>query len=255
MKVSIITTTFNSAGTVATTLESVAKQTHPQIEHIIVDGASKDNTLEIVRTFPHVAVIVSEPDNGLYDAINKGIRLCTGDVVGILNSDDFFPDETVIATIADALSDPQVEAVFGDIAFIRPGNLRKVVRLYSSKKFFPAKFARGYMPAHPSFYARKSLFDQYGFYKQDYKIAADYELLMRFIYRHRIRYRYINRILVYMRTGGVSNKNLRSRYTLNKEIIRACKENGVNTNMAILSVKYINKIFEYIKPAIKTIGK
>ncbi|MBE7170998.1 MAG: glycosyltransferase [Williamsia sp.] len=250
MKVSIITTTFNSAATVASTLESVQSQTHPSIEHIIVDGASSDETLSIVRSFPHVARLVSEPDKGLYDAINKGIRISTGDIIGILNSDDFFPDNRVVEKIVQAFDHPGTEAIIGDIAFIRPGNLKKVIRLYSAKKFSPAKFAYGYMPPHPSFYARKELYDTYGLYKQDYKIAADYELLMRFIYRHKISYRYINQVLVYMRTGGISNKSWRSRYVLNKEIIRACKENGVQTNMAVLSVKYINKIFEYIKPAL-----
>lgn len=254
MKVSIITTTFNSAATVATTLSSVAAQSWPEIEHIIIDGASKDNTLDIVRSFPHVATVVSEPDNGLYDAINKGIRISTGDVVGILNSDDFFPEDNVVATIAAAFLDPGVEAVFGDIAFIRPGNLKKIIRLYSAKKFAPSKFVYGYMPPHPSFYARRGLFEKYGLYKPDYHIAADYELLMRFIYKHKIAYRYINQTLVYMRTGGISNRNWKSRYTLNREIIRACRENGVNTNMAILSAKYVNKIFEYIKPALN-IGK
>ena len=255
MKVSIITTTFNSAATVRSTLQSVQQQTHPSIEHIIIDGASADDTLSIIGSFPHIAKVVSEPDSGLYDAINKGIRISTGDIIGILNSDDFFPDDTVVSGIVQTFADHRVDAVFGDIAFIKPGNLQKVVRLYSSKKFSPAKFAYGYMPAHPSFYARKHLYEQYGLYKQDYRIAADYELLMRFIYKHQISYRYINRILVYMRTGGISNRNWLSRFVLNKEIIRACKENGVNTNMAILSVKYINKIFEYIKPALKTIGK
>lgn len=249
MKVSIITTTFNSAATVGSTLESVQNQTHPHIEHIVVDGASTDDTLAIVRSFPHVAETVSEPDDGLYDAINKGIRISTGDVIGILNSDDFFPDNRVVEKIVEGF-DAGTDAVFGDIAFIRPDNLKKVVRLYSSKKFSPAKFAWGYMPAHPSFYARKELYETFGLYKPDYKIAADYELLMRFIYRYKISYRYINQVLVYMRTGGISNKNWLSRYVLNKEIIRACRENGVRTNMAVLSIKYINKIFEYIKPAL-----
>ena len=255
MKVSIVTTTFNSAATVRSTLESVQQQTHPCIEHIIVDGASTDGTLTIVQSFPHVAAVISEPDEGLYDAINKGIRMSTGDIVGILNSDDFYPNAQIVSTIVAAFESGSVEAVFGDIAFVRPGNLQKVERLYSSKRFSPAKFAYGYMPPHPSFYARRSLYEKYGLYKHDYKIAADYELLMRFIYRYKIVCRYINHTLVYMRTGGVSNKNLLSRVVLNREIIRACKENGVNTNMAILSVKYVNKIFEYIKPALKTLGK
>ncbi len=173
----------------------------------------------------------------------------------VLNSDDFFPNKHVVSTIARAFEENKVAAVFGDIAFVRPENLDKVVRLYSSGKFTPRRFAYGYMPAHPSFYVKKSCYDELGLYKFDYTIAADYELLMRFIYKHGISYHYIPEILVYMRTGGVSNKNILSRYTLNKEIIRACKENGVNTNMAILSIKYLNKVFEYIRPVLKRLKK
>jgi hypothetical protein len=148
-----------------------------------------------------------------------------------------------------------VDAVYGNVAFVKPGNLGKIIRLYSSKKFTPRKFAFGYMPAHPSFYVKRSVHENYGLYKTDYKIAADYELLMRLIYKGRISYTYIEEILVMMRTGGLSNRNLLSRYTLNKEIIKACRENGVNTNMAILSLKYFNKVFEFIKPVLKRSGK
>ena len=181
--------------------------------------------------------------------------MATGDVIGILNSDDFFPGSHIVSLIALAFEESGIDAVYGDIAFVRPGRLEKIVRLYSSKKFTPRRFGYGYMPAHPSFYARKSCYDTMGLYKLDYKIAADYELLMRFIFKHGIRYAYIPEILVYMRTGGVSNKDLLSRYILNKEIIKACKENGVNTNMAVLSLKYINKVFEYIRPALGATAK
>jgi glycosyltransferase involved in cell wall biosynthesis len=249
MRISIITTTYNSAATLKHTLESVNSQEYDNIEHIIVDGGSKDETVSIIQSYPHVAKWVSEKDNGLYDAINKGIQMATGDVIGILNSDDFFPGNHIVSLIAKTFEERNVSAVYGDIAFVKPGKLEKIVRLYSSKKFTPRRFGYGYMPAHPSFYVRKDCYNTLGFYKHDYKIAADYELLMRFIFKHSISYAYIPEILVYMRTGGVSNKNVLSRYTLNKEIIRACKENGVSTNMALLSLKYINKVFEYIKPA------
>ena len=252
MKISIITAAYNSAATLAHTLESVNNQDYPGIEHIIVDGGSTDETVSIIQSYPHVAKWISEKDKGLYDAINKGIQMATGDVIGILNSDDFFPGNHIVSLIARTFEENNVSAVYGDIAFVRPGRLEKIVRLYSSKKFTPRRFGYGYMPAHPSFYACKSCYEAMGLYKLDYKIAADYELLMRFIFRHGISYRYIPEILVYMRTGGVSNKNVLSRYTLNKEIIKACKENGVNTNMALLSLKYLNKVFEYIKPAIGT---
>src|SRR5450755_2063980 len=237
MKISIITACYNSAATLKHTLESVNNQDYNDIEHIIVDGGSKDETVSIIQSYPHVAKWVSEKDNGLYDAINKGIKMATGDVIGILNSDDFFPGSHIVSTIVKMFKETNVSAVYGDIAFVRPGKLSKIVRLYSSKKFTPRRFVYGYMPAHPSFYVRKDCYDTMGLYKQDYKIAADYELLMRFIFKYGITHAYIPEILVYMRTGGVSNKNILSRVTLNKKIISACKENGVSTNMALLSLK------------------
>jgi hypothetical protein len=177
--------------------------------------------------------------------------MATGDVIGILNSDDFYSDSRVLSDIAEAFATSGAEAIFGDIAFVRPGNLKKIIRLYSSARWSPKKFPFGYMPAHPSFYVKRACYMEYGLYKLDYKIAADYELLMRFLYTRKISFKYIRRIMVYMRTGGVSNQSVMSRYTLNREIIKACKENGVNTNMGLLSLKYFNKVFEYIRPALK----
>ena len=249
MKVSIITTTYNSAATLRDTLETVRSQNYPDIEHIIVDGRSKDGTVQIIRSYPHVAKFVSEEDQGLYDAINKGIRMSTGDIVGILNSDDFFPDTNVVSSIVKTFQQQKVDAVYGDIAFVRPENLGKIVRYYSSKNFHPDKFAQGYMPAHPSFYAKRSCYEKLGLYQLDYRIAADFELLMRFFMNKDIRTAYLNKVIVYMRTGGVSNKNFLSRYILNKEIIKACRENGVKTNMLLISLKYFSKVFEYIRPA------
>ncbi len=251
MKVSIITVTFNSASTLETTLDSVRAQDYMNIEHILVDGASTDGTVEMIRSYPNVTKFVSEKDNGLYDAINKGIRMSTGEIVGILNSDDFFPNTKVVSKIVAAFQDQNLDAVYGDIAFVRPDNLKRVVRYYSSGNFKPKKFAYGYMPAHPSFYVKRKYYEKYGLYKLDYKIAADYELLMRFMHTNHLRAGYLPEVLVNMRTGGVSNKNFFSRYVLNKEIIKACKENGVNTNMFLISLKYIFKIFEYIKPAVR----
>jgi glycosyltransferase involved in cell wall biosynthesis len=249
MRISVITVTYNSAATVKDTLESVLNQDYDDVEHILVDGASKDETVNIIRLYPKV-VWISERDSGLYDAINKGIKMATGDIIGVLNSDDFFADSGVLSAIAKTFETTGADAVFGDIAFVRPANLNKIIRLYSSKRFVPGRFAYGYMPAHPSFYVKKYCYDQYGLYQLDYKIAADYELLMRFIYKNKIAYHYIEKVLVYMRTGGISNKNWLSRYTLNKEIIKACRENGVYTNMLLLSLKYFTKVFEYVKPAL-----
>src|SRR5687768_11680609 len=167
MKVSIITAAYNSAATIRDTLESVRSQDYENIEHILIDGDSNDDTVSIIRSFPHVANCVSEKDKGLYDAINKGIVMATGDVIGILNSDDFFPDSRVVSRIVDAFREKNVDAVYGNVAFVKPGNLGKVIRLYSSKKFTPRKFAFGYMPAHPSFYVKRSVHENYGLYKTD----------------------------------------------------------------------------------------
>lgn len=255
MKISIITAAYNSAATIRDTLESVKNQTHPDIEHIIIDGASKDNTVEIIQQYPHVAKWVSERDKGLYDAINKGIQLASGDFVGILNSDDFLAEPTTIAQLVATLQQSKTDAIYGDIAFVSPDNLQKVVRYYSSRRFHPGRFRYGYMPAHPSFYARKSLFEKLGSYKLDYKIAADYELLIRFLFTHQIKTAYLEKVLVYMRTGGISNASIKSRYILNQEIVKACREHGIESNMLLLSGKYLFKVFEYLKPLLPRFGK
>src|SRR5687767_1410942 len=168
MKVSIITITYNSSSTIEDTMRSVASQTYPHIEHIIVDGASKDNTLEIVRKFPHVATIISEPDRGIYNAMNKGVVVAKGDVVGILNSDDFFSADNVIEKIVAAF-DPETQVVFGDVSFVNPEDTSKVVRYYSAKKWKPYKLRWGFMPPHPSCYIRRECFADGGVYKEDYK--------------------------------------------------------------------------------------
>jgi glycosyltransferase involved in cell wall biosynthesis len=245
MKVSIITATYNSDSTVRDTLESVAAQTYSNIEHIIVDGLSKDNTLEIVAEYPHVAKVISEKDDGIYDAMNKGILAATGDIIGILNSDDFYPNSGIIQRVVKEFQEKKVDTTIGDILFVSPSNLKKIVRYYSGGKWKPSKFVRGYMPPHPSFFVYKKFYDELGLYQIDYKIAADYELLIRFLATNKLSYSYIPEAIVYMREGGVSNASIKSRYVLNREIVRACKENGLDTNMLKLCLKYFSKIFEY----------
>lgn len=247
MTISIITGTYNSASSILDTLKSVANQTYPHVEHIIVDGGSNDDTVAIAKSFPHVAKIISEPDDGIYDAMNKGIRAATGEVVGMLNSDDFFSSDKVIENIA-ASFEADTAAVFGDIAFVNPENLEKTVRYYSAANWKPYKFKWGYMPPHPSFYLRSKYYKELGLYQTDYKIAADYELLIRMLYTHKLSYKYLSQQFVTMRTGGVSTQNFKSRYILNKEIIRACDENNINTNMFFLGLKYFRKVFEFVQP-------
>lgn len=249
LKISIITVTYNSAATIAGCIASVNEQTYPDMEHLVIDGASKDNTIGIIRNMPNrISQLISEPDKGIYDAMNKGIALATGDVIGILNSDDFYTSNDVIAKIVSAFEKEQVDGVYGDICFVRPENLNKVVRYYSARWFNPSLFRFGFMPPHPSVYIRRTCFQEMGYYKDDYKIAADYELLIRFLKVNRIKTRYLNFCVVTMRTGGDSTRNLKSNWILNKEIVRGCRENGIYTNMMILLFKYTFKISGVLFP-------
>ena len=252
-KFSIITVSYNSAHYITSAIESVLSQDYPNIEYIIIDGDSTDNTVDIIQSHanksPEVIKWISEPDKGMYDALNKGIRMATGDIIGALNSDDFYSRTNALSTIADLFHDnPDLQSCFADVRYVKPDNLNKTVRYYSSKRFHPGRFKYGYMPAHPTFFVRKECFTKYGLYKTDYKIAGDYELLLRFLYIYKISYKYLSLDIIKMRKGGISTKNLNSNYVLNKEIIRGCKENGMYTNMATLSLKYFVKFFEFIRP-------
>jgi glycosyltransferase involved in cell wall biosynthesis len=246
LKVSIITVSYNSARTITDTITSVLAQTFTDIEYIVIDGASTDATARIITSFGlRISKFISEPDYGIYDALNKGIRLATGDIVGILNSDDFLYDNNVIEKVVNAFNEHDIGAVIGDVQFVDPLQTSKVVRYYSSKNFSTARFRFGYMPAHPGFYVKRNLFEKFGYYKTDYKIAADFELVMRYLLTNQVKYKYLEIPIVSMRTGGISNKSIRSNYVLNKEISRACRENGIKTNIFFIYSKYFNKIFEF----------
>lgn len=250
MKISLITATYNSGRVLRTTLESVLKQTYSDIEYIIIDGASKDNTMDLVYEYEPLfngrIKWLSEPDKGIYDAMNKGIRMATGDIVGIINSDDFYHRTDVLSCVAEAFEEPGVQAVYGDVRFVHPGDLDKTIRYYSSKVFSPKLFRYGFMPAHPTFFTYKKYFEEFGYYKTDYKIAADYELLVRFLYVHKLQAKYLPLDFMKMRTGGVSTASVRSNILLNKEIVRACRENGLWTCFPLLLMKYAVKVFELI---------
>ena len=252
MKLSLITVTYNSGATLAYTIKSVLSQTYPDIEYIIVDGASKDNTVAIIKEYEtqfkgHIKWI-SEPDKGLYDAMNKGIRMATGEIIGILNSDDFFTNKNVLQKVADTFNeDASLDAVYGDVHFVNPEDLERCVRYYSSKVFNRKLMKLGFMPAHPSFYVRKECFEKYGIYKTDYKIAADFEFLLRVIYKNKIRTKYLPIDMVTMRTGGASTSGLESHKRIMKEHLRAFHENDVYTNVFLLSLRYIYKTGEIIK--------
>ena len=248
LKISIITVVWNNASTIKDAINSVLNQTYSNIEYIIIDGASTDGTVEIVQSYGEkIDKFISEKDKGLYDAMNKGLSFATGNIIGILNSDDFYINEFVIEKIVKEFEKKQVDSVYADLVFVRPKNLDKTVRYYDSSYFDPDKFAYGWMPAHPSFFVRKEIYEKYGVFKTDYKIAADYELLTRFLAKNKISYSYMKEPIVKMRMGGASTSGLKSNYILNKEIIRACRENDIYTNWLMVLSKYPKKILGLLK--------
>ena len=250
MKLSIITVTYNSERTLRDTMESILSQTFQDFEYIIVDGASKDATLDIIREyeprFQGKMRYVSEPDKGIYDAMNKGFAMATGDVIGILNSDDFFTSDDVLLAVVDGFAGEYVDAVYADIHYVNTDDLTKCVRYYSSSVFRPWMMRFGMIPAHPSFYCRKAVYDQYGSFDTTYRIAADFEILLRLIFIHRIRTRYVKKDFVTMRLGGASTTGYGSWSLIMKEHLQIMKQHGVMTNRFLLSLRYIYKLFEFL---------
>ena len=251
MKISIIIATFNSGKTVRDTIESVLRQTYQEYEYIIKDGGSKDDTLEICREyepkFNGRMKIISAPDKGIYDAMNNGIEAATGDVVGLLNSDDFYTSNDILQTIAEAFKENDIDAVYGDIHFVKDIDLTKCVRYYSSAIFKRGWMRLGFMPAHPSFYCKKECYEKFGFFDTSYKVAADFENLLRLIYKGKIKTKYIKKDFVTMRTGGASTAGFASRKTIMKEHLRGLKKNGIYSNFFLLSLRYFYKIYELIR--------
>ncbi|PIB49739.1 glycosyltransferase family 2 protein [Pseudomonas sp. 2822-17] len=249
MKLSIITVCFNSASTIRDTIESVLSQDYGDIEYIVVDGGSRDGTQAIVESYgDRIRRFVSEPDKGLYDAMNKGVAMATGAVVGILNSDDFYESTTSLSSVAKAFERrPESDAVFGDVVFVNPTDLHKVTRFYRANRFAPWKLRFGWMPPHPATFIRKSAYNVVGQYSLKYRISADYEFFVRLFKVHALKYSYINQVLVRMRSGGASTAGLRSSLKLNLEIVNACRTNGLYTNILMLLFKLPFKLYELRK--------
>lgn len=247
MKISIITATYNSAATVGDTLKCIAAQTYQPTEHLIIDGGSKDDTLEIVKQFPHVATVVSEKDKGIYDAMNKGIALAAGEVIGILNSDDIYTDEKVLQDVMDIFKDDSVDACYADLQYVRADDLNKVTRTWKSGRFHPNSFYWGWMPPHPTFFVRKRVYDQIGGFNLELKSAADYELMLRACLKHKMKVKYLSRIIVKMRAGGMSNASLKNRIRANKEDRLAWKINELQPYFFTLLFKPLRKIFQFTK--------
>lgn len=255
MNISIITATYNASSTIANCLESVHAQTVPA-EHLIIDGASTDNTFDIVQEICPHARILSEPDKGIYDAMNKGIGLATGDVIGILNADDFYASPDVLARVAEAFTDPEVESCYGDLLYVteKTGVEKggwsgddnfKIVRYWRSGNYTPEKFYWGWMVPHPTFFVRRSVYERFGRFNLELGSAADYEIMVRFLVKHRIKTAYIPEVLVKMRTGGVSNACLANRLAANRMDKKAWEINGLRPYPWTIWMKPLRKVGQW----------
>jgi glycosyltransferase involved in cell wall biosynthesis len=250
MKVSIITACYNSARTIDAAIESVTSQTHRDIEHIVVDGGSTDGTLELIsERRGAIAELITGPDRGIYDALNKGVAAASGEMIGFLHSDDVYAASDVIQTVVEETSAHGLDALYGDVAFVKADNLDQVVRVYSSRRFRPARIGWGWMPAHPALFVSRKLFHRFGLFKTDYAIAGDFEFVARIFARPSFQHRYVPRVLVKMRMGGVSTKGWRNTLTLNREVLRACRENGISSNYLKILSKYPAKALEFLMPS------
>lgn len=248
MKISIITVCYNSAETIEYAIKSVLAQTHPDIEYIIIDGASKDGTAGIIRKYKDkIAKFVSEPDKGIYDAMNKGLKLATGDIVGILNSDDFYADKFVLEKVAKKFQETGVNCLWGDLVYINRNDVDKIVRFWKSSEYGEGKFKNGWYPPHPAFFVKKEVYGKYGLFDLNFKIAADIEIMLRFLEKFKISSAYIPEILVKMRTGGTSAKNIKNIVKANIETYRAWKVNGLKINPLRILLKPLSKILQFIK--------
>ncbi|HLY70256.1 MAG TPA: glycosyltransferase family 2 protein [Puia sp.] len=246
-KISIITATFNSGKTIRDTLNCIMRQDYPLIEHIIVDGNSSDDTLKIVAEFSHISKIVSEKDGGIYEAMNKGVCLATGEVIGILNSDDIYSNDSVISNIAKEFENENIDALYADLQYVKHNNLNQVVRTWKTGKLNRKSFYYGWMPPHPTFFVRKSVYDKVGLFNTSLRSAADYELMLRILLKHHVPSKYIQQVIVKMRSGGKSNASIRNRIKANREDRLAWKLNELKPYFFTLYAKPIRKIAQYLK--------
>ena len=247
MKVSVITVVYNNVSTISSAIESVLGQTYRNIEFIIIDGGSTDGTYEQILNYKeHIDVFVSEKDSGIYDAMNKGLSFATGDIISILNSDDIFSSRTIIEQVVMQFLDSNVDGVFGDLDYVHAQDITRVTRRWVSGDYKHGNFLWGWMPPHPTFFVRKIVYDRHGFFNTSFKTAADYELMLRLIHVNKIRIKYIPKVLVKMRAGGVSNSSVRNRFKANIEDRLAWQVNGVKPYFFTLYWKPLRKVTQFL---------
>ena len=249
MKISIITVCYNAEKTIRGTINSVLTQSHPDIEYLIVDGGSTDDTLSIIQEYAGRLRYVSEADRGIYDAMNKGIAMASGDYIGLLNADDFFADQTVIAQMVVEIQESNCDLLFSQLYVVDEQDSARILRKYRVSSYSRNTLRLGMMPAHPTVYLRRSCYQQLGAapYRTDYQIAADFELMVRLLMTQNISFTYLPMVSVIMRAGGVSNRSLGARVQLNREIIRACHDNGLYTNWLVLLLKVPARLLELLR--------
>jgi len=246
LKISLITVTFNSARYLEACIQSVLAQKYPHIEYILVDGASTDGTMTIVNRYrDRISKIISEPDRGIYDAMNKGILAATGDVIGILNSDDLLENENILSQVAETFLKNSIDALYGDLVYVQREASQKVVRYWRSGQYRSGLFERGWMPPHPTFYVKKEIFNQYGAYDLSFPLTADYELMLRYMVKHHIKTVYLPEIMVRMRLGGVSNRSFSSLVKNYQENKTAWRKNGLKLKMSTILLKRIRKLSQF----------
>ena len=248
MKISVVTAVFNCCSTIRNAIESVAAQTHTNVEHILVDGMSTDGTSEIISNHrSRISHSVREPDSGIYDALNKGIRMATGDIIGFLHADDIYADRSALVRVDETFSSGNFDATYGDLTYVSSDDVGDIIRYWRSNPYRREKFRRGWMPPHPTVYIRKEIYEQYGGYRTDLGSAADYECLIRLFYRNRIHVGYIPKILVNMRVGGKSNATFRNRIKANNSDRKAWLVNGLRPPLGLRVTKPMSKLTQYIQ--------
>lgn len=248
MKISIITVVYNNEKTIKDAIESVLSQTYKNIEYVIIDGMSKDNTVSIIKKYEDkLGYFISEKDAGIYDAMNKGIIAATGDVIGILNSDDLYQDTTVINSVMTQFNqNPSLDIVFGDLLYVKSNNVNKIVRNWKSKSYNNNFFENGNVPPHPSLFVKKKVYNEAGLFNLDLKLAADYEFMLRIFKKHNFKSNYINKVIVKMRLGGATNKSFSNIKKQNKEILQAWKNNNLKAPLFLMPLRIIKRLAQFI---------
>ncbi len=247
MKVSIITIAYNSENSISDAINSVLSQTYPNIEYIIVDGKSKDKTVEIVKSYGNkISKFVSEPDKGIYDALNKGIEMASGDVVGFMHSDDLFADEHVIEKVAKLFKEKDVDSIYGDLNYVFKNDTNKILRYWKSDEFTLSRLKFGWMPPHPTFYVKRKIYEEYGGFDIDFKISSDYDSMLRFLGKYKISTAYLPEVMIKMRVGGASNRSLKNIIQKSTEDFRAIRKNKFG-NIFTLIFKNLRKVKQFFE--------